>query len=1070
MSKEILSLNNRFNAPSFNEDQGKTIVYQEPTYCLNLTPLSPSTQEGDLSSHTFSNLDQAASQLAHACHQATWPLLSSSTKKRFIHHAAHNLMPRPDYETHLWIKPPLSEQQGLLAHATSRLASLTSGQIDASAFEPLATTLFSSEERDEVWKTTLNLKIHQFISLHTEGCSSQLGDDLAHLLLQMREEIKSITTGRIQYIRPASTFHALSYLNHEGTLVGMHQTHPSSQDRHHLDLQNGRMMLTHDGKVVFSTGRMETPRKAEQLLNQLVDQTLSSGQIQEEDLVLQPDGSYLYPILIENLLNTTPTSQRETNFVIHQQETLQHLTSKRYEGRLKTGKIVQLAIQPIHFSSPANVNLFLFNVNPWSMQGSDITATFREKGNQELYQLYLMKKQSLKEPLTIHLDAVFSLLLTHPHPSHQWMLHAWICELLNIPYHVHCKSSKDRTAVVAALKKGVHLFIQLEQWKNTPSLLNMNPLDLFHNPVFKEYTEAALFESLPMTDQGIGIWGDLGGHRYQANRGFDYQSSLFENPLPSLVLSDRHIQTPALLTRCLLVLTCAALSAITLIVFTALSPLIALALYLKVREKTLEVMKYLFLFIFYVPVQSALRKTWINRSSLPLKERDFFRTSHTPTPSTQMQQLTDTLNSLSSSQYAKLIAWIKQDNSQQISLNDPQWAFLPSLFKSLTHHWEVISSLKTSSSRLKTLQQAVQTSPMTLFRYLNVFCENTLFKLVSNSLIPWPTFSFISSTPLLTPVLHELEIDARRSCYVFKIHHEQGTYYHRHNNEPAQTIIDSLLKLPCFKDHSTIPHEIQIALTQASNLTPILTSLQTHLEASGLPPMNSSHRTYFIESEDASSFWIRIQENSSISDPDTASKLFTLSYSYSFKLTKQLNSSWECQFISVSPISFTLDHLSTPLLSPIYPASSLEETIHKIEAAFLKYEIKALFQNKNSFLTAELIQKKASDYMSRLTHNLPSFFLQGAMLCDWILMIAIDCQIPMRPDEIKQVYTDLITSLLQQLSTKEKEAFTTQLIAAWDQAALKRNAQMLEDLLLPLLKEALPEKLFTQIETKMMTK
>ncbi|CAM0117606.1 hypothetical protein [Rhabdochlamydiaceae symbiont of Dictyostelium giganteum] len=1075
MTKDISPYYGSFNKAFPLKEKKQFIVYQEPPYHLYLYPLtlpSPShIQEKKIIHHTFVNLDHAATQTAYASNKANWTSLSSSQKERRIYQAAHNLMPRPDFDTKLFIQEPLAQKQGLISYAVSILKQVIPS-CSEEALTPLASCLFSHASSLSSFKDHINIQIQQLLNSKASSDSRKEGHALAKEMLKMYQEIQTLTLSRIEYIRPPSIFHNQCYTDHEGEKVWLSQTHPSSYDREHLDIQNGRLMLSDKGHVIYSTGRMETSRKAHQAVSKIIHQTFLSGQIKEEDLLLQEDGTYLYPFMVENLLSTVATSHKERTYVLQQQETLKTLALKPYTAVLNNGKEIQLKLKPLHFSSHANFNILLSNWGNFSFNGSDISQAFSQIAYQELEAIYQLKREKLSSALQTYLDQVFCDLKKAREPEHQWILRASISEILNIPYHVHCKSSKDRTAVAAAIRKGIHTFISLEKWRKSSSLFTVSPVTLFHNPIFREYTESALFESLPMTDQGIGMIGSLRGNTYTPNRGFDYQKSIFENRIPSFVLSERYITKTSLLKRSILVLSAIVLSTITMIAFISLLPLVALFLYLKVGNRALEILKYLFLFIATYPLKSALRQEWINRESEALKERSFFRTSFTPLIDQAAQSLQDQLEALDQTDYQRVMKWIKEGDS--FSLKDPQWDFLPPILTLLVNHWQILHTLKNPSSRLKNLLKEVGTSPIMLFRYLHLMTEETLSHYASKTLIPWPVESFLPQGNKEEKLLKELVLDAPRSHYIVKTPHQRKEFSKLHNNHTGKNITEALLELSCFKNTNTVPHAIQLALTQASSLTYILSTIGGLLEESGLAPLNSSNRKYFIEEGDSTSFWLMIQEESFITDPNNSSNKLHFYYSYSFKISKGKEGQWKSAFISLSPVSTHIDTVFNEILKPLSPPSSLDEEIHKNEIAFLQREIVSLFKKYASFKNPpknqSLLKEKILSYHTLLTENLSSYFLTGKMMTSWTQLSCDTLEIHALPNDLQSLYISLLKTSLQKLSRKEQKTFTEEMLQQLKHKAFKKSFKNNTAALLPIFKEVLSDEAFTQIETEVITK
>ena len=291
-----------------------------------------------------------------------------------------------------------------------------------------------------------------------------------------------------------------------------------------------------------------------------------------------------------------------------------------------------------------------------------------------------------------NLNSYLSKLEATSSPKEQFLYRSLICEILKIPYHIHCKSSKDRTAVVAAIKKGVRQWLCIEDWKKTLSL-PQDPKTLFNDPAFREYLEAALFENLPLTDQGVGFAGELGGKVYTQDRGFDFRFSLIENPLAAEILTDRHLYTAPIAERLLYTFTAVIVfNLILLPLWMALSPLILLGLAIKYKGQCLNAYKYIWSLLLTLP-WSGLRAKWLDRTSTELQARRFFRTHSPKTVTPALQTLFDQVESLHWEKRVAILNFIETNNSDYIKIKnhdfDPEIA---KVLKQIANQWNALES------------------------------------------------------------------------------------------------------------------------------------------------------------------------------------------------------------------------------------------------------------------------------------------------------------------------------------------------------------------------------------------
>jgi len=270
----------------------------------------------------------------------------------------------------------------------------------------------------------------------------------------------------------------------------------------------------------------------------------------------------------------------------------------------------------MHFSTQANYNSFFGQSHRWTCTGSDVGERITDEGTESLKRYYrsLGKQNAGVEKCLTQLESCTKL-------EDRLMLRAIICEMLDIPYHVHCKSSKDRTAGVVAIKKALHQWLRIEGWKKPDQKFDVNPVELFYNSIFREYSEAALFENLPITDQGVGFSGVLDGRLHTQDRGFSFQKSLIEHSLPAQILSKRHLHKPTLVERVMYTAAMSLAAFVSTTLYVAATPIVLAGLRYKFKKDYLEVYKYLLLNLVSLPILSGMRHYWIDRDSKILQER-----------------------------------------------------------------------------------------------------------------------------------------------------------------------------------------------------------------------------------------------------------------------------------------------------------------------------------------------------------------------------------------------------------------------------------------------------------------
>ncbi len=857
------------------------LIFNEPTYSLKLT-----SQNGPLAARQdgapYPSLDALVDKVVHERFKDQ--TVTAKTRKQ----VAHSLVNRPDQRSTLKINLELAKKQGLLEAITKRLG----------GNKELAEFVFSGCS-EENFGFILYTKVRGNSKLFNEVC-------------KIREELDELTSGVSKYYRPKQATDGLSYIDHHGKTVVLSQTIPSSADRTHPDVQNGRMNLDGKGHVVYSTGRIETERKAHEVLYRMISQTLSSGQIELENLI-QQDGSYLYPVMIENLIGAASFSTKEKKYLLQENEVLKSFAKTPMTVTLSNGRVVSLKLQLMQFSTQTNYDSFLGQSHRLACTGSDIAEQITDEGLESLENYYSQCKETLSPSKRQATETCLNALKSCSNFRDRLVLRAFICEILNIPYHVHCKSSKDRTATVAAIKKGVHLFHNIETWKGSAKF--RDPRGLFNNPVFREYTEAALFESLPLTDQGVGFSGALDGNLYTQNRGFNFSRSVLEHPLPASVLTDRHIYKASIIERIGKTILLGAASLVLTPLYVSLSPLVLGILYLKYKEDYLKAYSHIFLSIFFLPAFSYSRQNWIDRDDKVLKERNFILHHKEVKTDPALQKLYDQVDNLKS--YNNLLKFIQNG---QTEMTDEDKAVLTTL----ADNWTTLQKVTSPPRRIQKLLKTSETSPLLLFHLLRHFNQSFVEKAVheNKNLFLWPaenSYHALVKSPSKEKLTNNLALDIGRQQYVIQGKYRSHSFMNLHPSkwDEMQKV---LREFSLFRDDATIPSQVQESLTQ--NIFAPLEMIFTSI--CGDVCYKNVEKAIVIEEGDASHFWITIRNKATIRallEDDSVS----FDFDYRLKISKSATSEWSTQFVSITPFQTKVDGALKGLLETIEVSDVLEE-------------------------------------------------------------------------------------------------------------------------------------------------
>ncbi len=863
---------------------------------------------------------------------------------------AHSLRNRPDQKSSLKILLPLAEEQGLVESAKKRLENIPNlPKVDLT---PVAQLIFSDCKEENFDFILRNKLITLFGSK-----SPELLNAVFHEVCKIRGELHELTSGTMKLYRPPQETDSKSYIDHRGETVTLSPRPSSSFERNAENVQNGRCNLDSKGHVIYSAGRIETERKARQVLYRLIHQTFLSGQLTTDALVKQTDESYLYPVAVENLISTSSIAKKEKALLLSENEVLKSLSGSNMLITLPSGTKINVKLKLLHFSTQTNYNAFLGQAHRLSCTGSDVAEQITQEGTKGLKEYFELRKDSLDQGTQEAVAYCLTQLGTCSNLRDRLMYRSFICELLNIPYHVHCKSSKDRTAVIAAIKKAIHTWIKLEAWKG-PVVLT-DPLQLFNNPAFREYSEAAFFENLPMTDQGVGFTGELDGKFYTENRGFNFQKFIFEHPAPVEALSDRYVYTAPLIERILYAGLMLAASIVLAAAYLPCIPFVVIAMSFINQKECLSAALYIFLCIIVLPTRSAFREKWLKRDSSELNERRFFLNRNKVQLAPSLKIICDQVNNLSSQQYHSLLQSIQKGT---ITPSEEETQIL----KAIAENWTTLQQVDQIPSRLKNLVEAGKSSPMQLFYLLNTFNQTFVMNALEKLPPLWPENSVdaIVRTPPTNGITEQFQKDNARTHYIIQTPYERCDFPISASNR-SNELTKRLQQLSALKNESQIPFAVQEFLSQQMTLSYTLAPI------SPATPFKFSNRTLVIEEGDPSSFWLTIHEKAETTWPAAIS----FQYAYRFKISKSANNEWSARLVYLSPFSAKLSGDFNPLLKP----SDSQDALSNITNATLDsfndmierdLEAVALWSNPG-LVTFEQVQKQLERHLKIMHKHFP---------------------------------------------------------------------------------------------------
>lgn len=275
----------------------------------------------------------------------------------------------------------------------------------------------------------------------------------------------------------------------------------------------------------------------------------------------------------------------------------------------------------------------------------------------------------------------------------------------------------------------------------------------------------------------------------------------------------------------------------------------------------------------------------------------------------------DKIERLSSVEYQELLEFISTGNP---ALGRPAYK---SLLEEIANHWQDVQTLikiEQPSTRLVNIVGTAQISPLLLFKLLNQFSQQNIWKYLAKDLIVWPVENCDEA------MIHrgleggqftsQFYRDHGRSDYVVDSKSIKREFFRNYEGDKLKDLLVALQQLPVFKGIQTIPFPIQEMLTQTTTISYVLIAIWASLNSSSLPPPNLSQRTLIIEEGNDSCFFLEIQEK--LIFPGALS----FDYSYRFKISKVSQQEWSSELISLSSLEPTIGQPSIDLFEKCLPS------------------------------------------------------------------------------------------------------------------------------------------------------
>jgi len=337
-----------------------------------------------------------------------------------------------------------------------------------------------------------------------------------------------------------SSLNGYEFIDEAGRKVQIRNATTSSNDRTTPNICMMRRVDDSDtGETIAYTGRPDTKAKAiEQIEFMFRSEARKDSSVRKG--LTEKDGVYTLTYAVNNLLSPVTGigifAFDEKGATLEEQAIFKQLAQ---EELMIDGKKVR--VNPIYFSQPFNQTNSLTDIITASHSGKGLSKEINRTSYETLIpmaqeRLETMPKGNKQELLESAIQALkgdFSKL----HPEQEFFNRAVICQMLNIPLVVHCKSNTDRSllALAAALVSHQWGKLDLDLIRNDKG--QVVPHLILQNEAAKELVAGHCLAGHQVTRVSRACEGVVKGHEIGTRiLGLEWSS----NPIAGRILPERY--------------------------------------------------------------------------------------------------------------------------------------------------------------------------------------------------------------------------------------------------------------------------------------------------------------------------------------------------------------------------------------------------------------------------------------------------------------------------------------------------------------------------------------------------
>lgn len=363
------------------------------------------------------------------------------------------------------------------------------------------------------------------------GCARNMDDMVYHVALESPPAGLAKPNIRIAFSHN-SELNGESYYDEKGQLVQITHAVAASEHRKSPSVHLLRRFSNETtGETIAYSGRPETDAKVlEQAIfifrSELQEQQKGrAGKLRFDAETNTYTLDYTVNSLIDTLYAMRFTWGQEEAVRLHVENEISALNALKKGPIIITGwdgKPYTVHLNPILLHTQWSFGRTMERTTPPSTSGKWFSDEITEQGIEELKPLVEAKRLELAGDSKLkHLNTAYAKLQNFDflEPDERLFYIALLCEMLNIPLAIHCKSSKDRTGAIFAFACALHTWLKSEGLDpDFSKLFEKSKLDPALREIFDKLFTGHMMAAHQVSNYGLGANGVLAGAQLEAER------------------------------------------------------------------------------------------------------------------------------------------------------------------------------------------------------------------------------------------------------------------------------------------------------------------------------------------------------------------------------------------------------------------------------------------------------------------------------------------------------------------------------------------------------------------------